>query len=307
MTFSIVTPTLNRSPRLAGCLASVADQAGGSAGDPLAVEHLVMAKAGATERGSPAPEPRTVPAGDPASYRRRWREEPDRGMYDALNRGFAEATGDVFGWLNDDEQYLPGALESVRAWFADHPAGDVVFGDCLFVGEDGAPLSYRPALPMRHLFVEAAFLYNFSCALFFRAAWWRRMGGFDTTLTVLGDEELLLRALSAGTRCGLLNRPLAAFTFHPDRLSVSDAALAEHLRLKARVPRRRRLFQAPINVLRLSEKVLRGATRSRRNVEYAIFTPGRTDRRTTFRAARLATGWPARARLYFGARDFWKG
>jgi hypothetical protein len=63
--------------------------------------------------------------------------EKDQGMYDAINRGFRRATGDIFAWLNCDEQYLPGALRSVTAFFDSHPAVDVLFGDVVMVDAEG--------------------------------------------------------------------------------------------------------------------------------------------------------------------------
>ena len=44
--------------------------------------------------------------------------EKDGGMYDAVNRGYRRATGDILAYLNCDEQYLPGALAAVEKFFA---------------------------------------------------------------------------------------------------------------------------------------------------------------------------------------------
>ena len=52
-------------------------------------------------------------------------------MYDAINRGFAKASGDILAWLNCDEQYLPGALAKVADHFARHPRTDILFGDII--------------------------------------------------------------------------------------------------------------------------------------------------------------------------------
>ena len=47
------------------------------------------------------------------TYPMKWISEPDNGMYDAINKGFKMATGDIFAWLNYDDIYMPYAFETV--------------------------------------------------------------------------------------------------------------------------------------------------------------------------------------------------
>lgn len=50
-----------------------------------------------------------------------WCSEPDLGQYDALNKGFTHATGEVMAWLNSDDMYCPWALRTVSSIMSELP------------------------------------------------------------------------------------------------------------------------------------------------------------------------------------------
>ena len=91
--FSIITPSFRNSNWLKLCIASVADQQG------VTFEHIVQDSCSDDGTRDWLPQDRRVKAFI----------EKDQGMYDAVNRGFKRAQGDIVAYLNCDEQYLPGA------------------------------------------------------------------------------------------------------------------------------------------------------------------------------------------------------
>ena len=101
MKFSVITPSFRNSEWLKLCIASVADQSGAE------FEHIVQDSC--SDDGTQ----------DWLTKDSRVRAfiEKDGGMYDAVNRGYRRATGDILCYLNCDEQYLPGALATVRKVF----------------------------------------------------------------------------------------------------------------------------------------------------------------------------------------------
>lgn len=57
-----------------------------------------------------------------------WLSEPDRGMYDALAKGFERANGEILCWLNAGDMFLFGALSTVGEVFQDHPEVNWITG-----------------------------------------------------------------------------------------------------------------------------------------------------------------------------------
>src|SRR5262245_13376633 len=126
MRFSVITPSFQNSDWLKLCVASVADQG-------VEVEHIVQ-DAGSTDG---------TLHWLLTDSRVRAFVEPDRGMYDAVNRGLARAQGDFLCYLNCDEQYLPGTLRAVGEFFDTYPEIDVVFADFIVVNPSGEYLFHR--------------------------------------------------------------------------------------------------------------------------------------------------------------------
>ncbi len=64
-----------------------------------------------------------------------WVSERDAGQSDALNKGFRRATGELVGWQNSDDIYLPGTFREVAEMFVAHPACDIMFANRLDVDD----------------------------------------------------------------------------------------------------------------------------------------------------------------------------
>jgi glycosyltransferase involved in cell wall biosynthesis len=67
----------------------------------------------------------------------KWISEPDRGQADAVNKGFRMAQGDVIGWLNSDDCYIPGTFVTVARSLDKARGKWVVMGDVQITDETG--------------------------------------------------------------------------------------------------------------------------------------------------------------------------
>lgn len=128
--------------------------------------------------------------------RMHWTSEPDRGIYDAMNKGIARATGDVIGILNSDDFYTS---DTVLERVAEAMAGgdvDAVYGDIHYVrdGDLRRCVRYYSSRPFRRWMMRLGFMPahpSFYC----RREIYDRCGTFDTTYRVAADFENLLRLI----------------------------------------------------------------------------------------------------------------
>ncbi len=120
MDFTVITANLNHGRFLAECLASVAEQSG------VSVEHLVI-DGGSTDDSA------AIAARFPHVT---WSQGRDKGMSDAINKGFDRATGDWVIWLNADDRLKPGVLAQVKQ-AASQTHADVLYGSYDFIDEAG--------------------------------------------------------------------------------------------------------------------------------------------------------------------------
>jgi glycosyltransferase involved in cell wall biosynthesis len=206
---SLITPTFNRSAMLREAIASVA-----APPSHVSIEHWVI-DGNSTD--------------DTLTWLRdvtgvRWLSEPDRGLYDALNKGLAHATGEIIGFVNSDDLLVSEALPVVVEAFAD-PSIDVVTGHVEFFqdGESGGRKTLRhfsdtPALELnlRNVLRGSP---NIN-ARFFRRSFAQRVGEFDLAFSIAADREWLLRAVLLNPRQRIINRLGYRYREHSDSLTV---------------------------------------------------------------------------------------
>ena len=122
-----------------------------------------------------------------------WVSEPDRGQSHAINKGFALAHGEVLGWLNSDDTYLPGALATVARCFVEHPDVDFLYGDYLYTSPEGKTLLRRRLF--NSMSYETLLYHDYlgQPAVFFRRTLLDRVGPVDEHLHYHMDWDLFLR------------------------------------------------------------------------------------------------------------------
>jgi len=160
-----------------------------------------------------------------------WVSEPDRGQSHAINKGFRMATGEILGWLNSDDTYLPGCLRAVGEFFAANTEVKVAYGNFVYVDEEGRTLRQRH-LPRRLSYTKLLFHdYLGQPAVFFRKEVLDRVGYLDECLRYSMDWDLFLR-MRWQYDMAHINRNLATYRLHTKSKTSKegDATYSEHLR-----------------------------------------------------------------------------
>jgi glycosyltransferase involved in cell wall biosynthesis len=232
----------------------------------------------------------------PTGYTLRLISEPDAGMYDAINRGLRRTTGNYCAYLNCDEQYLPGALGRVGAFYDSHPETDVLFGDVVLVDADGTPLACRRILVPTRLHTRFVHLATLSCATFFRATLIEKGFYFDPAWKVIGDGVWMSRLLDAGFRMAALKTPLSAFALTGSNLGDTTGDAAEGERWTSLPDAPPRWMKVPVTIAHRLRRLLGGAQLPRR-VRVKLYTPTTPAERHDFGDRILSARWPKGERV----------
>ena len=129
--------------------------------------------------------------------RMRYISEPDKGIYDAMNKGIRMATGDVIGILNSDDFYTSDDALACIAWTLENEKVDAVYGDIHYVDDEDLKkcVRYYSSKPFRRWMMRLGFMPahpSFYC----RKEVYEKFGAFDAeNYRVAADFENLLRLI----------------------------------------------------------------------------------------------------------------
>ncbi len=263
MKFTVVTPSFGQLSFLKLNAASIAEQRG----DGVEVEHIIQdggSKDGTREWLSTRPDIHGV-------------AESDEGMYDAINRGIIKGSGEVYSWLNCDEQYLPGTLAAVQDFFTTHPEADMVAGDTIVVDADGEYMCHRKAVVPTTGILRLGRTPVQSSSLFFREKLVKGPNAilFDPQWKAMGDWAWLRDQNARGARMVRIPRFLSSFVDDGSNLGMSPRAISET----------RAVYGALSTFQRACEPLVRGADYLRKFLDgyysqapfdYAIYDPDAT-------------------------------
>lgn len=123
-----------------------------------------------------------------------WVSEPDTGQSNAINKGFARATGELYGWLNSDDYYMPNSLYHIALAYEVNPNAGALIGVSQYVTENGKPEFIKPTYEVN---VSSLYkwldLYFIQPSCFFTKIAWDDCGSLDEKLHIAMDLDLWFR------------------------------------------------------------------------------------------------------------------
>jgi glycosyltransferase involved in cell wall biosynthesis len=218
---SIITPSYNQAAFLEETIDSVLSQ------DYPRLEYIIV-DGGSTDQSSEIIRRHS----DRLAW---WVSERDQGQTDAINKGFARASGGILAWLNSDDTYLPHAISEAVETLSAHPKAGMVYGDANLIDENGQVIGKFPAHQTDYDRLRRGYVHIPQQSAFFRADLWQQVGPLDPSFYFAMDYDLWVR-LARLAPLHYQPRTWANFRLHSSGKSVvsDDRCWPEMLRVHYR-------------------------------------------------------------------------
>jgi glycosyltransferase involved in cell wall biosynthesis len=227
---SIIVPSLNQGPFIERTILSILDQ-------KYSNTEIIIIDGGSTDNtiGIIKKYEKFV------SY---WVSEEDRGQSHALNKGLKVCSGDLIGWLNSDDIYLPKVFQELAQVVNENPGYDIYYANRINVDADDSFISKvtyaRSAPGFMAFFAKYRGLPFCSQASFFRKSVFSDVGGFEENFDIVMDVDFFYRCILHQKKFHYTNSVWGAWRQHgsaktgsafeqdPKRLTERELFLKKH-------------------------------------------------------------------------------
>ena len=164
-----------------------------------------------------------------------WISEPDKGQTQAINKGLAQATGEILAYINSDDYYLPGTFFKVAEYYNKFPDIDLFHGRCRYVNKQREKIGE-----------QLANIFKFEEIIDLWGVWWQKrqfvqpevfwtkritekVGLFNEDLYFVMDYEYWCRILQNNGRVAKIDTEFTCFRLTPEQKSKQSEKVAEEL------------------------------------------------------------------------------
>jgi len=152
-----------------------------------------------------------------------WESEKDKGQSDAIHRGFGHCTGDLIGWINSDDIFLPNAFDNYAKAYMSNPGVEFISGGSVLINSKsrlmkslfGFPCIYSDkGLMTYNRIAGKGFRFLQPGSIWSRAAYYE-VGGIDTNMVFCFDRDLFIRLSKRKPGIGI-GKLVAGYRIHGD-------------------------------------------------------------------------------------------
>jgi glycosyltransferase involved in cell wall biosynthesis len=272
--FSIITPSFRNSKWLKLCIASVADQQG------IELEHIVQDSCSDDGTQDWLPHDSRVKAFI----------EKDGGMYDAVNRGYRRATGDILAYLNCDEQYLPGALKKAHDFFEANPKIEVALAHTIVTDGAGKYICHRHQMIPHPQHVWFRFPILTSSIFIRRKVIHERGIFFGTRWRDLGDFHWVLALMKNKVPMKTCDSFTSVFADTGENMNLKPNAIREKSETDAMIPAAVKILK-PAWIVQHRLRRFAAGHFFLKPTSYSIYTLQSPETRVTFDVSKPTAVW----------------
>lgn len=188
MKVSIITATYNSAITIEGCINSVLSQSYPN------IEYIIIDGASKDET------PKTVASFAEENPNILYTSEPDKGIYDALNKGIKKASGDIIGFLHSDDFFEnENVIQHIIETFEQKKC-DGVYGDLKYVNAENQNkvIRFWKSQPFHQSLLKKGWMPAHP-TLFLKKDVYQKHGNFDLNFKIAADYDFMLRILKDDT------------------------------------------------------------------------------------------------------------
>jgi glycosyltransferase involved in cell wall biosynthesis len=156
-----------------------------------------------------------------------WVSEPDKGMYDALNKGFSSATGELINFCNsDDFFYSNDVIEKIVKRY-NYDKFDCCYGYGEFIDWNSQHLSYLYALPFKKRYIVTLGTFFMQSTFFWTKEIMQKSGLFNLNYQIASDRDFIGRIMLLSNRIVCFSDVIAKFRKHGESFGDLNSNKAE--------------------------------------------------------------------------------
>ena len=148
--------------------------------------------------------------------------ESDLGPADGLNKGFSYATGDIYYYLNSDDELLPGALQTIVDVFRANPKVNIIIGNGFIVDKNKNLIKSFRSFKFNQLFFAYGQSIVMQQSTFFDKKSFLNAGKFNINNKTCWDAEFLIDSVINGSKIMNIDKYLSIFTYHDDSITFKN-------------------------------------------------------------------------------------